>query len=316
MPLQIVPFADAHIADAAHMVAARCRVLRERVPVLPPRYAEAETLAAMLANHPPGVAALRGDQLAGFMVAYSIGEFRGKPSTFCPEWGHAADPQDAASVYQAMYTHLAREWMAQDKVIHLITIPAHDRPAIETWHWLGFGFIVGDALRPLTPVPGTVPVTVRRAGPSDLDAVVDLVGALREYMAASPIFLRSDQADPRKELADLLADPLVAIWLAELGGKAVGFIKFVPSDRADASHIVRDPGTVSITGAYTRPHVRGHGVATAALDRGLAWAREQGYARCAVDFETMNVPAARFWTRHFELVCLSLMRYSDERLAG
>jgi GNAT superfamily N-acetyltransferase len=55
-------------------------------------------------------------------------------------------------------------------------------------------------------------------------------------------------------------------------------------------------------------------VATALLDRALTWAREAGYVRCAVDFEAMNVVAARFWLRHFRPVCHTLARHLDERI--
>jgi len=317
MSIELVPFARQHIPAAAEMVATRCRALCERVPVFPPRYTEPETLAAMLANHPPGATALRGGRLVGFLVAYAGGEFRGKGSVYCPEWGHAAEEGGASRIYQAMYTHLAREWMSRGLVVHTISAPAHDRPCIETWHWLGFGFVGGDALRSLESVPGPAKLDVRRAGPSDAGVVAELVLALTDHLHDSPTFLAYDAGpDLRLTYEGLLADPSVAIWLAEKEREAVGYLKLVPSDQADSSPMVRDPGTISITGAYVRPDVRGRGVASRLLDRGIAWARECGYVRCAVDFETMNGPAARFWTRHFALVSLSLMRYSDERLAG
>jgi hypothetical protein len=51
------------------------------------------------------------------------------------------------------------------------------------------------------------------------------------------------------------------------------------------------------------------------LNRSLEWARSEGYERCAVDFEPMNVLAARFWLRYFSPVCYSLVRHVDERIA-
>lgn len=77
----------------------------------------------------------------------------------------------------------------------------------------------------------------------------------------------------------------------------------------DACTIIRDEATTSIVGAYTVETMRESGIATALLDRCLDFARSQGYSRCTVDFEPMNVPAARFWTRYFQPVCISLARY-------
>ena len=80
----------------------------------------------------------------------------------------------------------------------------------------------------------------------------------------------------------------------------------------DACGIIMDEGTASITGAYAVPGVRRQGVATALLRACVAWAAERGYARCAVDFESANIEANRFWRLHFAPVCYSLMRCVDE----
>ena len=50
------------------------------------------------------------------------------------------------------------------------------------------------------------------------------------------------------------------------------------------------------------------GVGAALLSHALAWAKEQGYQRCSVDYEAANPPARRFWERWFEPVVFSLMR--------
>ncbi len=83
----------------------------------------------------------------------------------------------------------------------------------------------------------------------------------------------------------------------------------------EACTIIQDEKTASITMAFTKEGARGNGSATALLNRSLEWVRSRGYERCAVDFETMNVLAARFWPRWFEPVCYSLTRYVDERAA-
>ena len=82
-----------------------------------------------------------------------------------------------------------------------------------------------------------------------------------------------------------------------------------------ACHIIRDAKTTSITRAFTEARSRNGGIATALLNRSLEWARSEGYERCAVDFEPMNILAARFWTRHFRPVCYALARYVDDRVA-
>jgi GNAT superfamily N-acetyltransferase len=102
------------------------------------------------------------------------------------------------------------------------------------------------------------------------------------------------------------------VWLADHQGEAVAYMRLGPASE-DACTIIRDDKTCSITGAFTSEKARGRGIATALLDRSLRWARAQAYERCAVDFEPMNPLATRFWLRHFEPVCYTLVRHVDER---
>ena len=95
-------------------------------------------------------------------------------------------------------------------------------------------------------------------------------------------------------------------------GTPVAYLLLGPASK-NASTIIRDEGTSSITGAYTQPEARGAGIATALLKHGLAWAIERGYTRCAVDFEPMNPQARRFWVRHFTPVSYALERHIDSR---
>lgn len=69
-----------------------------------------------------------------------------------------------------------------------------------------------------------------------------------------------------------------------------------------------------ICGAYTTPQARGVGLAGALLEAVEGWARELGYERIAVDFESANLLARRFWLRRFDPICLSFERHLDSRL--
>ena len=84
----------------------------------------------------------------------------------------------------------------------------------------------------------------------------------------------------------------------------------------DVCTLIVDEQTTSIYGAFTKENVRGKGVATALLNHALERAREAGYRRCAVDFESMNLEGARFWLRYFSPVCFSLLRHIDARLTA
>lgn len=314
--LHIVPLEDKHLEDAAALVCARYRALRQYAPLMPARYESAAAILSLLHDLPqraPGVAAIRGGRLVGFLGAFVLPEFLGQRSAYSPEWGNAAVPDDSRRIYEEMYTHVAPGWLAAGCPMHMIGALAHERDTLETWHWLGFGLCAADAVRDLTPVRGAAAgVEIRRARLEDAETLAALDLALHRHLAATPTFLFDEEEG--EELAyhqKWLADPANALWLAYDGGEAVACLGQGPAS-PEACDLIADEGTTSIVIAYTRPQARGQGLATALLNQVLAWGRAEGYERCGVDFEPMNSLAARFWTRHFQLVCLYQARYVGE----
>ncbi|MBU0492943.1 MAG: GNAT family N-acetyltransferase [Chloroflexi bacterium] len=315
MPSNIVPLRDEHLEDAAALVTARFRGLRELVPALPPRYEDITAILPMLRNlagHAPGVVAMRGSRLAGFLMGFVIPEFRGKRSVYSPEWANAADLDDSRRIYQEMYARLAASWVTDRCFTHLITVMANDPEGIDTWHWLGSGMLGIDAVRDLGSVQGPIArADIRPAEPDDIETVQALGRSLRQYMRAAPIFLSFDEEEEHAVHKAWLEDPAHAVWLAYQGAEAVAYMVQGPAN-PEACTIMHDPGTTSIIRAFVTERMRGRGIATALLDRTLDWAHTEGYERCAVDFEPMNVLADRFWLRHFQPFCYSLNRQIDE----
>jgi GNAT superfamily N-acetyltransferase len=273
-----------------------------------------------LASQAPGVVAIRRGRLAGFLLGMVIPRFRGKRGVFSPEWANAANPGDSRRIYEEMYAQISARWVADGCVTHVISLLAHDRPGIEGWHGLGFGLAAADGVRAVDSTPNLDPlpapsteIEIRRAGPDDAEPMRDLIAALQRHMMSAPTFLFRGEPDRLEECAAWLADPANALWLAYQGDSVVAGMGQGPAN-PDACDVIADDRTTSIVSAYTQPDARGGGIATALLNRVLAWAREGGFERCAVDWEPMNILANRFWTRHFQPVCCALARHIDERL--
>ena len=318
---QIVPLEDGHLRDAADLVARRYRALRREAPDLPPGWQEGSAVLPLvrdMAGNGPGVAALDGGRLVGFLLGMPLPHFRGGRGVYSPEWANgvvAASPGDARQIYREMYARLSARWLANGCFVQAISLLAGDPAAIDAWYWLGFGLSTVDGIRDLAAVDGAgAPVEIRRAGPEDAGTVARLEDALKRHMAAAPIFVALMSPSRRAESEKWLSDPAHVLWLAYEDGQAVAYMRQGPANPM-ACTIVGDEETASISGAYTLPELRGQGIAAALLDRVLAEARERGYARCAVDFESANLPASRFWMHHFQPVCFSLVRHVDERLA-
>ena len=318
MSLEIVTLQDKHLQDAVALACARYTELRQQVPLMPARYQNAGVVRPLLCDlvgKTPGVGAIRNGQLVGFLLGFVI-QFRGQRTAFSPEWANAVDSVSGRRIYQEMYARLAARWNSDGCSTHLVCALAHDRDVIDGWNWLGFGLCAVDGVRGLQPLQGPIAdVEIRRAGLRELDEAVWMAKALERHLSSTPTFLyhaaRSD-TEIRKDEEEWLSNPAHALWLAYQGESAVACIRQGPSN-PHACVIIRDEGTTSIVGAFTRDDARGKGIATALLDRSLEWARAEGYERCAVDFEPMNYLAARFWMRHFSPVSYALARQIDGR---
>jgi GNAT superfamily N-acetyltransferase len=308
---------EEHLEEAAGLVSYRYQRLCEQEPHLPDRYAEVSNLLPLLRNilnaSETGVAAMRGGRLIGFLTGWHMDSFRGKRSTYSPEWANAADLEDSRRIYEAMYSQLADVWVADNYLAHYISLFPNDVNALRAWQWMNFGMFAVDAIRGLDPIQGhDADVHIRRAELQDLEQVIELHDALWRYMKGAPVFHLTERRDP-SYYEEWLQDPDKVVWLAHWNEEPVAFMRLGPADD-DVCTIIYDEKTTSIYGAFTKEKVRGKGIATVLLDHALKSARLSGYERCAVPFEPMNLIGTRFWLKTFEPVCYSVVRYIDDRL--
>jgi len=314
--LEISPLKEEHIDDAAALVSRRYINLCEQNPNLPRRYAQVSVLRPLLQNliqtGCPGVVAINNAKLVGFLAGWQMPSFRGKKSTYSPEWANAANLEDSQRIYEEMYTHLAEAWAADRYVSHYISIFPNDVQALRTMYWLNFGMISVDAVRGLDPVPGGGDIDLRRAELQDIDLVMTLHGDLRRYMQGPPVFFLADKKE-RSYYEEWLQDPEKVVWLGFRDDAPVAFMRLGPADD-DVCTIIVDEKTTSIYAAFTREEARQGGAATALLNHALKSAQASGYERCAVSFEPMNLLGTRFWLKYFDPVCYSVHRLIDERL--
>jgi len=318
MTLQLAPLQPQHLEDAAALVSQRYRALCAETPALPDHFAQPDVILAKLAAltaAAPGVAALRGGKLVGFLAAYLLPSFRGRRGVYCPEWANGARLDDAFAIYQELYRGIAGDWVRNGYFLHGLTIFANDRPGLDAWHWQGFGMIVADAIRNLAPVVGAgrVRADISQASAADLPDLRPLHLGLRRHLASAPIFLPLLEKWDAERYQAWLAQEGVTHWLARIDGQPAAWMRSQTGDDG-AGELVRDAATVAITGAYTLPAQRSSGVATALLQTVLDHAVANGAARLSVDFETQNIDGARFWLRHFQPVSYSVLRQVDERI--
>jgi hypothetical protein len=124
MGLELVPLKEGHLADAAALVCARYRGLRQRVPPLPVRYQDVAVVLPMLTNlagRVPGVAAVQGARLVGFLLGLVLPDYQGRRSVWSPEWANGAELEESRPIYQELYTYLAPRWLANGCFAHIVS---------------------------------------------------------------------------------------------------------------------------------------------------------------------------------------------------
>jgi GNAT superfamily N-acetyltransferase len=311
--VNVVPFAPALDEPAARLVARRVAAARSANPLIPSRWAEADAYRSQLEalhRRGSGIALLQGGRLVGFMAAFELR--RGETWTYTPEWAWAAEAVPDAGMsrhaaIQELYGAAAARWVEAGFHAQFIAVLADDRTALRALGWVGFGHSTMDGLRDLTPISPTPGVVVRRAIRADAAVLGELEEGLRAHLASSPVFLRLGAPRTIGEQRKRIADDEAAVLLGEVDGQVVGHMVVGPSSD-DAATIIRDRRTASISGAFVRREHRRVGVADALLAASIEWARARGDERIAVDFETANLLASRFWMRTFRPVTITVVR--------
>jgi GNAT superfamily N-acetyltransferase len=312
--LETTSFRQEHIPEAAALFVQNFRRLRQKLPIVPDRLDNpavvAEHLSYLLDS---AVAAMDGGILVGYLGWFVVDRFRESErlGAYVPEWGHVAADGQKLAIYRALYRTASTRWADEGCRVHAVTILADDHEAEKSWFWSGFGMTVVDAVRTMdaTGILAGDDFTVRQATPDDTEMLAVLDAEHWQHYSQPPVFMARQQPNDAATLVQFLNNPDNRIWLALCGSDPIGFMRF--EGRGCELPILSAESTVAITGAYTRPAYRGRRAAGALLAAGLRDYADQGYQRCAVDFESFNPEAAAFWMKYFDPVCLSLLRVPE-----
>ena len=315
--LDLLPFGDEHLGAAGRLLAERHRLHRQAEPLLPRRFedpaeARSEVEAIWSKEHASGAVALSDGRFVGYLVGAPRPGPTWGPNVWIELAGHAAED---AELVRYLYAAAAVRWVEDARTCHYVLVPGSDALLIDTWFRLGFGQQHVHGLREVPPVAFHRPhgVSVRRAGPEDVDAAVMLDLVLPEHQIGSPVFARGPMprpADVRGDWEEELSDPSIAVFLAEADGRAVGSAVGAPAKLSGETVGLARPDSACILGfAATLLEFRGRGVGLALTEAVFEWARNAGYATIVVDWRGTNLPASSFWPkRGFRPTFLRLYR--------
>ncbi len=278
--------------------------------------ADVREMLAHLTERAEGTVLTDEAGVAGYMAGWEIEDFFGSPrGSYLPEWAHATRSGIGREAGQILYRACGQRWVDHGCRVHVTNLLYHDEQMREMFSWNGFGYLCIDAVRKVEQIETSVPdgYTIRPARSGDRAAVLSMASRVNRHLLLSPVFRAPAEEDTPEDAARWIEGSGCHTWIAWKGGRAIGYMKCEPVEEG-AAWIVRGPRSFAINGAYVDPAERAGGVARALLSEIMAWAIDSGMERCSVDFEAANIEGARFWLRHFQPVCVSMLRRLDDRL--
>jgi predicted N-acetyltransferase YhbS len=302
--LEIVPFTDAHLDDAAALLAARHERHREAEPLLPGDVDfRAEIEKEWRQAGASGVFA--GD-------AYVIGatsEFAGISWLRVGIAGQAIEG-DRERI-RDLYAAAAQRWVDEGHTKHAVFVPSSDSELVDAWFRLGFGGSATLALRETAAVVDEAfeaVVEIRRGTADDFGEAARLERELSRAMQPAPSFSEI----PLQSLEEIEAEwrededlDKYELFVAERDGRIVGHILLYRRP-----HDLRVPReSIDLAQASTEPEARGTGVGSALTTHVIRWAHEHDYPVMTTDWRLTNLWASRFWPRRgFRVSFLRLYR--------
>ncbi len=317
--MKIEALDEARIAEAAGLVMDCYLEERKAVPILPFCHSYEGVFKRgieQLVRTGAGVAAVEDGRLVGFLSMMSIDAFKGlQRGAYSPVYGHGAVSEGKRDIYERMYEVLGETLVRNGCLTHALTVFAHDREAVDTWFWNGFGLRCVDAIRPVAPLEAS-PVTphdydIRMIAPDEAGAILPLYQEHVKYYSRSPMFMPVFKIPGPADIANLLSREGHMIWVAFRDGTPVAYMQVRHGGQTFVSD---DPEMLNVCGAYSLEGARGSGAGTAILAGLLEWMDEHGYRRLGVDYESFNRLGSRFWLKHFVPFTYSLFRRLDERV--
>jgi len=232
----------------------------------------------------------------GGRVAHLVGTLGEAPSRGKHAWvglgDHSLAAGETPDLLADLYAAAGATWVEGGYLTHIVEVPAKG-PLPQLFFTLGFGQEQVHASAPVSVErPSSVPgVTVRRAGPPDVELLLDVVGTIGEHQVGAPVWSglpAPEREDLRADWVEFLEDETAVILVAERDGDAVGYVAFYPGER---------PGLAHLPVAGTRADLRGTGIGVALVEHALHEAHLAGFETVELDWRSTNLLASRFWPK-------------------
>jgi GNAT superfamily N-acetyltransferase len=309
---------EKYVNEAADLVISAYMEEKTAVPFLPYEKEDLCFLRKLITNlfdNGTGIAAVRDEELIGFIAGFEVKELFGKcKGIYSPLYGHGGKKEYRSVLYQELYTRAAEIWVTNACFTHALTFFAHDTETIDLWFRQGFGLRCVDSICESKTIPANNPsdTIIRKVDVLDIPALANIHRQHNMYYENSPLFMPRRNEDPVQDLTYWLKKDNHHLWAAYQDGKPLGYMRIQPEAETFVS---KHRDVMNITGAYVLESERKTGIGTMLLGEIQEWLLQNGYTLCGVDFESINITGSRFWNKHFTPYAYNMVRRIDERIS-
>jgi GNAT superfamily N-acetyltransferase len=260
-----------------------------------------------------GVAVFSKGTLVAYMLTGATFTFKNQKTAMVPEYGHSAIDEDRIKLYMLMYKNLSSRLMRNKIHLHIIGHFAHDRELTNTLFQLGFGAIVTEKLRDLSPVKHNSNLLI--TSENDPAKLVNLEQEHMQYYPKAPTFIKKN-TDSETIFSDLKKhveynDKFLVYYENDV---PVGYFTVGTLKKNSEGLLLQETNTAQVKSAFVKASFRGKGIGTALLNEAINWGRENGFERLFVEHETANYYGGEFWEKHFSSYLYFSMRYIDNTI--
>ena len=311
--IKIYDFEKNHVQKAQELALMNYNEERTFVPALP----AVSTLPSLVdyAENNRGVVAMDGDKLIGFFCWHGPFDnlFGLSKGTCVDVHAHGAVKRNRAEIYDRLYQAAAEKWVSAKAFSHCVVLYEHDTEANDIFFRNGFGRRCIDAIRETTPIVAPVceGVSFRQAGKEDAAFLTMMGNNTGIHLSGSPAFMPYSGPDSVEDTIESIESGNCLFFIALDQGRPVAHLSVTENRETFAS---ADASVMNINGAYALPEIRGRGISVGLLSWLMDWLRRHGYARCGVDYESINPTARKFWAKYFMPYTNGAVRHIDERI--
>jgi GNAT superfamily N-acetyltransferase len=313
---QIKDFSVKDIPDAVDLFLQSYKREKDRNRMLPETIVtDPQLIITSLNSHVqnPGVAAFSNNRLIGYMLTGNSFHFKNQNAAMVPEYGHSVIHENRQELYKLMYMRLSSRWIQQNIHLHIVGHFTHDKVLTDTLFQLGFGAIISEKLRDLSPVVSDPNIVIQVE--MNPQKITELEQELRCYARTAPIFIDKN-TDPEVIKSDLTnqmknGDMFLVCYVNDI---PVGYFCIGTSTKNGEGFLLQDTNTAQVKSAFITSSFRRKGIGTALLNEAVTWARNNGFDRLFVEHETANYSGSKFWEKYFTSYLYFAIRYINNAI--